>query len=148
MKIEKRQQIVETTVYIAEDGTEFADKDRCERYEAQDLFEWAKAKLMTLPTFCGEPPACDYYADYSWVRLESREDLVALRVGEFQQDSIAYEYEPPSYPCWVLYHVDDQGDGYISGTLEELENDFRAFASTVRQKIKEQEEKAEWRYGC
>lgn len=139
MKVEKRQEVIETTVYIAEDGTEFNDRVDCENYEESDQFEKAQQRLRELPQFCDEPPACDFYADYSWVRLESRDDLMALKLGEFNPDSTAHDYEAPFYPCWVLYHVDDQGDGYISGTLEELEKDFELFCKTVIRKIGELE---------
>ncbi len=139
MKIEKRQEVIETTVYIAGDGREFDSQEACERYEEGELFAWAQERLATLPQFCEEPPACDFYASYAWVRLDRPEDLVALKMAEFQPDSVAHDYEPPSYPCWVLYHVDDMGDGYISGTLEELEKDFELFCKTVSRKIGEME---------
>lgn len=138
MKIEKR--VIEKEVYIAADGSEFDDKELCERYEDGAMLTWANDHLRSLPSFSADPPACDYYADYSWVRLDSNEDLVALKYAEFQPDSIAHDYTVPCYPCWVLYHVDDNGDGYISGTVDELEEDFAKYIRMVRKEIAEKNE--------
>ncbi len=141
MKVEKRQEVIETTVYIAEDGTEFNDRVDCERYEEAEQFEKAQKRLREMPSFSMEPPGCDYYAYYSWVRLANEKDLAALKLGEFHPDSTAHDYEAPSYPCWVLYHVDDQGDGYISGTLEELWREFVEYHASVLHQIEEKERK-------
>mgnify|MGYP007070290703 CR=1 FL=1 len=143
MKIEKRQEVIETTVYIAEDGTEFGERADCVQYEGGDLVVKAKERLSQLPQFCIEPPACDYYADYAWVRLEKEEDLKALQLAEFHHDSTAHEYYAPFYPCWVLYHVDDVGDGYISGTPGQFAKECSDYITDVTKKIREMEHAAE-----
>lgn len=141
MRVEKRTEVVEKTVYIAADGKEFDDRDSCEHYEDDVLFDLAQERIRCLPQFSMEPPACDYYADYTWIRLESEADLAALKLAEFQPDSIAHDYKAPGFPCWVLYHTDDCADGYITGTLNELSNEFLQYYGTVMKTIEEKEEK-------
>lgn len=137
MRIEKRKTIIESDVYIAADGREFDDRDSCEQYENDVLFDLARERIRGLPQFSMEPPACDYYADYTWIRLESEEDLAALKLAEFQLDSVAHGYNAPGFPCWVLYHTDDCADGYITGTLNELSNEFLQYYGIVMKTIEE-----------
>ena len=61
---------------------------------------------------------CDY--GWDWYYGSTDEELDSVREVLFNDDSSAYEYTPPAYPCWICCSNDSNGYGRIEGTVEQV----------------------------
>lgn len=120
------------TVYIADDGTEFATKDACARYE-YDLRIQAAGKtvlkiphMKTCPPFGeGDGPAWHIYL------VNSAEEQAAIREYHYCADATADEYmKKPAYPCLIVASVYDDDYG-VMFPWSEVEDELRKFRQTV-----------------
>lgn len=122
--------------FYALDGTCFNTEAECARYEKGLEQYTALDKAFSLPHFSYIIPfgGLDCYEDHRWILVNNPDELMAIKTGLFYDaDSIAADFTPDSFPCWVCTIYDDYGDGYIE-TLETLQEQFELFLKEVRKK--------------
>lgn len=120
--------IREKEVYIADDGTEFDSKWKCEEYEFDTLKKPLLDKLQrskeleTFANFDGQEYA--EHHDYQWYFIRNEEDVDILnRVYGEKLDS--------SYiGKWINVESNDEGDAWVS-TID----DGITYATTVLNKL-------------
>ena len=111
---------VERCIYISDDGQEFQTADDCRRHERDCVEKNARAIVDKLPRFTFSPDWIDCDYEWDWYYVSNDEELDAVREVLFNDDSSAYEYTPPAYPCWICCSNDTDGYGCIEGTVEQV----------------------------
>lgn len=111
---------VERRIYISDDGQEFETADDCLRHERNRAEQNAWAIVDKLPHFSYSPDWIDCDYGWEWYYVSTDEELDAVREVLFNDDSSAYEYTPPAYPCWICCSNDSNGYGRIEGTVEQV----------------------------
>lgn len=116
---EERLCVVERSVFIASDGTEFATAAGCFSHE----FNLAEKVVNSLPHFDFTPYCCAVDVTWEWYYVTCQEDVDTIRAVRYNTDSGDYVASDPVFPCWLACSVDDDGYGSIEGTPEQV---FRA----------------------
>lgn len=93
MRTETREVTVEKEIYIAEDGTEFDDKDECEEYEMQYAEEALKL-YDDNGAPCENLDSCVYANLDTWVAVET-----LLNVCKYYGIDTSGIKEPGLYTC-------------------------------------------------
>lgn len=124
------------TVYVAFDGKEFYSEPDCRSYEAAISEVKAKEVAEKLPQFSLAPSWADPDVGWEWYFASCKEDLDAVRAYLYCDDAYAHEYEPPAYPCWLAFSVEEDGYGCVEGTLEQVLSALDDFRAGVAEMVK------------
>ena len=116
MKVETKQVVktTETTVYIADDGTEFRTRWECEKYEHEKVHKPLLDSLIQ----CDE---LKYYSnidgqeypehhDYSWYFVRDLDDLAILE--KVYPDSV--DFDSKYIGKWICLETDDDCNGWVT----------------------------------
>lgn len=134
-KIEKMQ--VERKIYVAFDGREFGTKWGCLSYERECAERDARNIADKLPYFGYSPDWIDSEYNWDWYFVSSAEELNAVLKVTFNDEADVYEFAPPTFPCWVACSVDDDGYGYVVGTLEQVFDSLDKIKIDLIEKVNE-----------
>ena len=142
MRVEERKEkrVVTDTwkVYIADDGTEFDDKKKCERYEIASNIDKAYKDLELIKMdFVAAPLNYDGCVDEEycqWYSVENKDDYEKVRAYyDACTVNSVYIDEPSSYPSvicvsesepWSSPYETEDAYGY---TLDDMKNTAKEF---------------------
>lgn len=114
--------IVERSVFIASDGKEFDTMGECFSHE----FDLADKAVKSFPHFV-LTPYCTGDSMWEWYYVTCQEEVDAIRVVRYNDDSGDYVASAPVFPCWLACSVDDNGYGSIEGNPEQIINAMEGF---------------------
>ena len=134
MKKERRERVVVTDVFIAEDGQEFTTEGECRCHEQTIEEEKQHGIAERLPHFRYAPPITDDGVEYVWTYCETPEELNAVFVTYLCEEERSFyrseTIEEIPVPGWVVTASDDFGHGYIREAKKDL-TDFLRFVNEV-----------------
>lgn len=125
------------TFFRATDGRVFSSKDDCLRHERYLSVESAEEIVKKLPHFHCFPEWLDRDYSWKWYFVSSQEELDAVRTVLYNADAVAHEYEAESFPCWLAFSYDDNGNGLVEGSKDQVIDRLEAFKSELNKKILE-----------
>ena len=101
--METKQFTVTRTVtkYIAQDGEKFDSRWECMEHERKLKSRTALEKVKAIPQFDDDPPFSGADEEWRWYYVSSQQDVDHIAAAFFHADSIAHEFRPKSFPCWI-----------------------------------------------
>ena len=126
MKTREETQEQTVTRYIADDGKEFTSRAECTEYEWQRRAREAEKRIGALPHFTATPPFTSEDDEWRWYFVNSQEDVENIAAAFFDADSVAHEFHPKAFPCWVAAILDGVAAG--SGMM----TDHTEYAARVK----------------
>ena len=141
MREEKRAVSMTHTVYVADDGAEFDNRDDCVWHETEVRQHAAEEKIAHLLHFNLFPVGAgmlDDDPDWIWYKASSEDDLNAIMDAHFEKDADARAFRAAKFPVWVVVTSDGTGYGSIESYDEYVEH-TRRHLEALDQIIKEEE---------
>lgn len=131
--------VTEKTTYIAEDGEEFSNEKDCRYYETQLAYNRACEAYSKLKQFDSRLPFCeDGDLECTWLLLNCKEDLEAVKATLYCDDCSVMDYEVQSYPCWVAFTHNEDGYGDAIGTISDIREGMLLYINRVIEKQHEE----------
>lgn len=135
MRVETRSVQNTTTVYIAEDGTEFYRECDCASYERKCERLEVMGRVEALPNFCGAPPHESDNMDWQWFYVKNKEEVDDIIKAFYEPDCTADDFQPDKFPCWIAAITDSDNKGY--GTMITY-SEYAAAQKVYEEKIAEE----------
>ena len=102
MEVKEKTTKKTTKTYVACDGREFDNKYACMNHEREIKAGEARKRVETLPNFEMLPPFAPENETWRWFYVNSQENVDDIAMSLFEKDSVAHEFHPKSFPCWVV----------------------------------------------
>lgn len=140
MKIVEREKVTTTyyNVFVANDGTEFSDKDECEKYEKSAKCAIESAYEKTFKTFDGigiSTESCEFATLGCDSRLYAIKinNADELKVFNMRQGNSDYNLGADSIGKEIVIEITDWDDcELVLGTREDIKAEFCAFIDKIK----------------
>ena len=111
MRVEKRTVSKTVLRFIAEDGEEFICAEHCLEHERLCKVKEVEERIVAIPHFDMAPPFANDNEEWRWYHVRNQKELEDIQAALFSGDSVAHDFKPESFPCWIAAILDKEETG-------------------------------------